>query len=66
VLLFPVAFIAHIVVYSGLGFIHQECSAKRQITMLIDQCSEAQVEAIIPIVCAAIEVIQGDFVAAIK
>ena len=44
----------------------QEYSAKRQIAMLVDQCSEAQVEAIIPIVCAAIEVIQGDFVAAIK
>ena len=44
----------------------QERSAKRQLDMLIAQCSEAHVEALIPIVNAALEVFQGDLVAAIK
>ncbi|MBQ3210399.1 MAG: helix-turn-helix transcriptional regulator [Oscillospiraceae bacterium] len=44
----------------------QETSAKKQLDMLVAQCSEAQLEAIIPIVSAAIEVFQGNLVAAIK
>lgn len=44
----------------------QERSAKRQLDMLIAQCSDAQIEALIPIVGAAIEVFQGNLVAAIK
>ena len=44
----------------------QERSAKRQLDMLIAQCSEAHVEALIPIVNAALEVFQGDLIAAIK
>lgn len=37
-----------------------------QIDMLIAQCSEAHIEALIPIVNAALEVFQGDLIAAIK
>ena len=44
----------------------QERGAKKQFDMLLAQCSEAQLEAIIPIVCATIEVLQGELVAAIK
>ncbi len=44
----------------------QEQSAKKQLDILVAQCSDTQLKALIPIVSAAIEVFQGDLVAAIK
>ena len=45
--------------------IRSDVSAK-QFEMLLAQCSEAQIEALIPIVRATVELMHGDLVAAIK
>lgn len=41
-------------------------SARKQLDMLLAECSEAQIEALIPIIRAAVDVFQGELVTAIK
>lgn len=44
----------------------QDQSAKRQLDMLIAPCSDDQIEALLPIVRATLELLHSDLIAAIK